>query len=77
MTRFIHDRFAKDCLEELLTPYGQVKPDRKVSSETREIDVLFIPNAPPETLSKDLGLLGRLGETAAIFEPFRNPIEPE
>lgn len=23
MTRFIHDRFAKDYLEELLTPYGE------------------------------------------------------
>ncbi|MBD2184519.1 hypothetical protein [Aerosakkonema funiforme] len=77
MTRFIHDRFTKDCLEELLTPYGQVKPAQKVSSEIREIDVLFIPNAPPETLSQDLGLLGRLGETAAIFEPFRNAIDPD
>lgn len=77
MTRFIHDQFAKDYLEELLTPYGQVKPDRKVSSETREIDVMFIPNTSAETLSQDLGLLGRLGETAAIFEPFRNHVDPE
>ncbi|MFB2879555.1 hypothetical protein [Floridanema aerugineum] len=77
MTRFIHDQFAKDCLEELLTPYGQVKPAQKVSSETRKIDLMFIPNTPSATLSQDLGLLGRLGETAAIFEPFRNPVEPE
>ncbi|HEY9850018.1 MAG TPA: hypothetical protein V6D28_11205 [Leptolyngbyaceae cyanobacterium] len=77
MTRFIHDQFAKDCLEELLTPYGQVKSDRKVTSETREIDVIFIPNASPETLSQDLGLLGKLGETTAIFEPFRNPVDPD
>jgi hypothetical protein len=77
MTRFIHDQFAKDCLEELLTPYGQVKPAQKVSSETREIDLMFIPNTPLATLSQDLGLLGRLGETTAIFEPFRNPVVPE
>jgi len=25
MTRFIHDQFAKDYLEELLSPYGEVK----------------------------------------------------
>ncbi len=77
MTRFIHDQFAKDYLEELLTSYGQVKPDQKVSSEKREIDMMFIPNTSPETISQDLGLLGRFGETAAIFEPFRNHVTPE
>ncbi len=30
MTRFVHDEFAKDYLEELLKPYGEVK-----SSESR------------------------------------------
>ncbi len=25
MTRFIHDQFAKDYLEEFLKPYGEVK----------------------------------------------------
>ncbi|MBN3879906.1 MULTISPECIES: hypothetical protein [unclassified Nostoc] len=41
MTRFIHDQFAKDYLEELLKPYGEVKASSRVAGEIREIDVLF------------------------------------
>lgn len=37
MTRFIHDQFAKDYLEELLKNYGKVEPDEKVSEEKKEI----------------------------------------
>jgi hypothetical protein len=39
MTRFIHDRFAKEYLEELLSPIGKVNIGRDVTSEVREIDV--------------------------------------
>ena len=42
MTRFIHDQFAKDYLEQLLTPYGKVQAARRVAGEVREIDVYFI-----------------------------------
>ena len=73
MTRFIHDRFAKEYLEELLSPIGTVNVGRDVTSEVREIDVYFTPsNAIPE-YSKTLGLLGKMANTTAIFEPFRNP----
>lgn len=41
MTRFIHDQFAKDYLEELLKPYGEVQGSSRVAGEVREIDVLF------------------------------------
>ena len=41
MNRFIHDQFAKDYLEELLKPYGQVQAPSRVAGEVREIDVLF------------------------------------
>ena len=41
MTRFIHDRFAKEYLEELLSPIGTVNVGRDVTSEVREIDVYF------------------------------------
>ncbi|HEY9849581.1 MAG TPA: hypothetical protein V6D28_09005 [Leptolyngbyaceae cyanobacterium] len=74
MTRFIHDQFAKDYLEQLLSPYGEVQAPRRVSGEVRQIDVWFAPNTPPSTtVSESLGLLGRLAAMPSIFEPFRNP----
>lgn len=75
MTRFIHDQFAKDYLEELLTPYGEVQAARRVAGEVREIDVYFIPRQPGN-ISETLGLLGQFATTSALFEPFRNPAAP-
>lgn len=68
MTRFIHDQFAKDYLEELLAPFGEVKAPRRVAAEVRKIDVWFSPTTNTEVL----GLLGQLAATPSIFEPFRN-----
>ncbi|MEC4882080.1 MAG: DUF4351 domain-containing protein [Scytonema sp. PMC 1070.18] len=73
MTRFIHDKFAKDYLEELLKNYGEVKTSEKVSTEIKEIDVLFIPSQPQTSAISRLGLLGRLAKSPMILEPFRNP----
>lgn len=73
MTRFIHDKFAKDYLEELLKDYGQVKTSEKVSSEIKEIDVFFTPNKQQNSNLQILGLLGRFAEYPALIEPFRNP----
>ena len=72
MTRFVHDEFAKDYLEELLKPYGEVKSSSKVSGEIKEIDVLFTPSAQQNSNLEVLGLLGRFAEFPAILEPFRN-----
>ncbi|BAZ02216.1 hypothetical protein NIES37_62270 [Tolypothrix tenuis PCC 7101] len=72
MTRFIHDQFAKDYLEQLLTTYGEVQAARRVAGEVREIDVYFIPNSPASNISETLGLLGEFATTPALFEPFRN-----
>ncbi|HEY9801365.1 MAG TPA: hypothetical protein V6D25_13480 [Leptolyngbyaceae cyanobacterium] len=73
MTRFIHDQFSKDYLEELLKPFGQVQAPSRVAAEVREIDVLFSP-IPTQTANLEtLGLLGKMATTSAIFEPFRNP----
>ena len=72
MTRFVHDKFAKDFLEELLKSYGEVKSSEKVSGEIKEIDVLFTPNIQNVSNLQVLGLLGRFAESPAIFEPFRN-----
>ncbi|MBG1259081.1 DUF4351 domain-containing protein [Nostoc commune] len=73
MTRFIHDKFAKDYLEELLKDYGEVKASEKVAGEIKEIDVLFTPSKQQSSNIQVLGLLGRFAEHPAIIEPFRNP----
>ncbi|MDB9314412.1 hypothetical protein PN462_14970 [Spirulina sp. CS-785/01] len=73
MTRFIHDQFAKDYLEELLKAFGEVQAPKRVPAEVREIDVWFNPSP---TTSEDvtvLGLLGEVAQTTAIIEPYRNP----
>jgi hypothetical protein len=71
MTRFIHDQFAKDYLEELLKPYGEVQAPSRVAGEVREIDVFFMPSGQTTNI-ETLGLLGKLAGIPAIFEPFRN-----
>ena len=73
MTRFIHDQFAKDYLEELLKNYGEVQAPSRVGSEVQEIDVYFSPYPQSDQSLQLLGLLGKLAATPAIFEPFRNP----
>lgn len=73
MTRFIHDLFAKEYLEELLSPLGTVNIGRDVTSEVREIEVYFTPRTAITEYSETLGLLGKMANTTAIFEPFRNP----
>ncbi|MEG5058696.1 flagellar assembly protein H [Microcoleus sp. A2-C5] len=73
MTRFIHDLFAKEYLEEFLSPIGTVDIGKDVSSEVREIDVYFTPGTAIPEYSETLGLLGKMASTTAIFEPFRNP----
>jgi hypothetical protein len=46
----------------------------EVASEVRFVDVFFIPiSAAPEYVQR-LGLLGDLARTAALFEPYRNPV---
>jgi hypothetical protein len=77
MTRFIHDRFAKDYLEELLSPYGEVQSPRRVAGEVRQIDVWFAPVAKDNPDISILGLLGKLATGTAIFEPFRNAPTPD
>jgi hypothetical protein len=77
MTRFIHDQFAKDYLEELLKPYGEVQAPSRVAGEVREIDVLFSPSKKQDAKLETLGLLGKFATHPAIFEPFRNAASKE
>ena len=74
MTRFIHDQFAKDYLEELLSPYGEVRTAQQVAAEVKEMDLYFTPRADRNVveIQSSLGLLGRvaLGSSSpSIFEP--------
>ncbi len=76
MTRQPHDQFAKQYLEELLAPLGQVETSREVSPEVRQVDVWFVPTPTPATEPQNLGLLGQMAATASLFEPFRNAPTP-
>jgi hypothetical protein len=74
MTRFVHDQFAKQYLQELLSPIGEVETSRHLSAEVRQLDVLFSPSPTANPDLASLGLLGRFASTAAVFEPFRNAV---
>jgi len=75
MTTKPHDQFAKQFLEELLSPLGEVRTNQEVRDETRFVDVLFSP--APEAQDPNLGLLGRIVlMNTALLEPFRNQPTP-
>jgi hypothetical protein len=76
MTRVIHDQFAKQYLTELLISYGQIEMSTDITSEVRQIDVLFTPASPFPDGIESLGLLGRMAKNSSytIFEPFRNAV---
>ena len=38
MTQFPHDQFAKDLLETLLSPFGEVQIAKTIDAQVREID---------------------------------------
>ena len=45
MTKFPHDQFAKEYLQELLSPLGEVETSKDVTAEVREIDIWFQPTS--------------------------------
>ena len=73
MSRTPFDQFAKQFLEELLVPYGQVEISREIPGETHLIDLWFQPG---KLLDQDLEVLGLLGiviQSPCLLEPYRNP----
>ncbi len=74
MTELIHAQFAKDYLENLLAPYGEVQAHNPVSAEVSPIDIWFAPLPQATAATEALGLLGRLAATPSLFEPFRHPV---
>jgi hypothetical protein len=75
MTRTHHDLFAKQHLEALLETVGQVTSSRKVVSETREVDILFMPHSRGQANLAALGVLGQIAAQICVIEPFRNAIQ--
>ena len=77
MTKFPHDQFAKEYLQELLSPLGEVETSKDVTAEVREIDVWFQPTSFETEYVQSLDLLGKMAATVAVIEPFRNPVNTE
>jgi hypothetical protein len=77
MTRNFHDLFAKQHLEALLETFGEVTSSRKIVSETREVDILFVPHAQVEDNFSALGVLGQIATQICLIEPFRNSAQTE
>jgi hypothetical protein len=73
MTQIPFDQLAKEFLQELLTPLGQVERSFEVPGEPKFIDVWFQPTTSPAQSSEPLSLLERITTTPCSFEPFRNP----
>ncbi len=72
MTRTLHDSFAKDYLEELLSPLGKVEISREISDEPNHIDILFSPDPSANSSAQSIGLLGKLVTHTSSIEVFRN-----
>jgi hypothetical protein len=75
MTRKVHDQFAKSFLGDLLSHSGTVQPGYTLSSEVKEIGLVFQPD--PKTIDslQSLGLLGRMASSFCLIEPYRNPVQ--
>ena len=74
MSQFPHDDFVKEYLPELIKDYGIVSSGKKITSQTKEIDVLFEPAQNLKNISSQLGLLGKLLKSPCLFEVYRNPV---
>ena len=67
-----HDQFAKNYLEELLSPLGRVEISKEITDETRQIDLFFSPHPERQIIVDNLGLLGQIALNSALLEPYRN-----
>ncbi len=76
MTRLIDDQFTKQYIQELLKQLGATETSKTMASERREIDIFFTPRPENIASASNLGLLGKLATTPAVFEPFSNPVKP-
>jgi Domain of unknown function (DUF4351) len=75
MSQFPHDRFNKNLLDLRLSPFCEVKTQRKLDPETTFVDIYCVPRQPIPA-DVQLGLLAKcIGGQTVAFEPYRNPVE--
>mgnify|MGYP006267474755 FL=1 len=73
MTRHPFDQLAKQLLEQLLLPCGEVEISKEVPGEPHFIDLYFSPQANVSPNRETLGILAAMALSPGLFEPFRNP----
>jgi hypothetical protein len=67
------DSLAKEILDLLLHDLGQLETEVEVAAlPSQRADVLFVPDPARGDERRTLGLLGRMTERAALFEPFHD-----
>jgi len=67
------DSLAKEILDLLLHDLGQLETEVEVAAlPSQRADVLFVPDPARDDERRTLGLLGRMAERAALFEPFHD-----
>jgi hypothetical protein len=79
MPRTLHDRFAKEWMQEFLQDFGTVQVEYEISNEVRHADIYFEPDAQwrlqvqmhPE---ESMGGFGRMITEPCLIEPYRNAI---
>jgi hypothetical protein len=72
MTQVPFDQLAKEFIQELFTPLGNVERSFEVPGEPKFIDVWFQPANTARRTSGNLTLLERISLTPCSFEAFRN-----
>ena len=74
MTIQLQDKFAKQYLKELLSPFGQVEISRELAGEGRQADIYFSPASKPPISSLNLGILSKILLSDCLIETFRHKL---
>jgi len=74
MSRTVHDSFAKEWMQEVLSDFGEVEVEAEISGSVRTMDIIFRPNPDDLEALRSLGILGRMTDKICSIEAFRNPV---
>jgi hypothetical protein len=73
MLRYNHaDQLSKNILRDALSLASTSETEVEVLAATQRIDVYAVPDPARAAERRRMGLLGKLSEEPALFEPFRN-----